>query len=416
VAGPLPIADPAPADGLLPNQAKLGAESRTFHGYVHIPFCRVRCGYCDFNTYTATELEGANQSDYAEILIQEIALSAEVMAKSHVPARKLSSVFFGGGTPTQLPAADLTRILAALSDTFGISPGAEITTEANPDTVDLEYLQQLATGGFNRISFGMQSAVDSVLKTLERTHNPANVSKAVAAAKQAGLEVSVDLIYGAPGETLDEWRESLEAALALEPDHISAYALIVEDGTKLARQIKSGQLAEPDEDLQADKYELAESMLERAGFGWYEVSNWAKLDPAASTNSHQSAHNLSYWNSQDWWGYGPGAHSHVGGVRWWNVKHPSAYGQKIKDGISPAAGRETLDDRVRLEERILLEIRIASGVSIELAKQVNQDAAKLIADFIADGLIDAASAIQGQIKLTLKGRLLADSLVRQLLG
>ncbi len=410
MAGPLPIGDPAPADGSLPAQSSIGASERTFHAYVHVPFCTVRCGYCDFNTYTASELEGAKQSDYTDILISEIKLSARVIADAGLPRRKLSTVFFGGGTPTLLPAADLVKILEALRDAFEIAPGAEVTTEANPDTVTAAYLSELHVGGFNRVSFGMQSAVPSVLATLERTHNPTNVAAGVSAAKAIGLRTSVDLIYGAPGESLDEWRESVFAAIEMQPDHISAYALIVEEGTKLARQIKSGQLEEPDEDLQADKYELADKLFTDAGFEWYEVSNWSRGANSAS------AHNISYWASQDWWGYGPGAHSHFGGVRWWNVKHPTAYAGKLAEGNSPAAGRETLSDRTRLEERILLEIRIREGLSVDLAKQVNQDASKLIAGFIADELVDAKEAIGGVLKLTLKGRLLADSVVRQLLA
>ena len=413
MAGPLPIGDPAPADGSLPAQAAVGASERSFHAYVHVPFCRVRCGYCDFNTYTATELDGAPQSDYAATLIREIQFSALVSDSASLPKRQLKSVFFGGGTPTQLPAADLVKMLTALDSAFGVESGAEVTTEANPDNVDFEYLSALKAGGFTRVSFGMQSAVPSVLKTLERTHNPENLPVVVAAAKQAGLKTSVDLIYGAPGETLGEWRTSLQAAIALDPDHISAYSLIVEEGTKLARQIKTGELPEPDEDLQADKYELADELLAAAGFDWYEVSNWAKR---SESSDNRSAHNISYWQSQDWWGYGPGAHSHIGGVRWWNVKHPSAYTGKLSQGVSPAAGRETLDERTRLEERILLEIRVATGLSIDLAKQVYSEASKLIAGFIADGLVDPGSALKGRLLLTLKGRLLADSLVRQLIA
>ena len=417
MAGPLPIGDPAPADGSLPTQSLIGANTRTLHAYVHIPFCKVRCGYCDFNTYTASELQGAKQSEYTDVLISEIRFSAEVLQKAGLPKRKLSTIFFGGGTPTLLPAADLVRILGTLRDVFEIHDAAEITTEANPDTVNVEYLRELRDGGFNRVSFGMQSAVPSVLATLERTHNPDNVALGVAAAHGLGLNTSVDLIYGAPGETLDEWRQSVEAAIALQPGHISAYALIVEDGTKLARQIKSGQLDEPDEDSQADKYELADSLLANAGYDWYEVSNWARKKTDISFGqSNESAHNISYWKSQDWWGYGPGAHSHVGGVRWWNVKHPSVYASKLASGESPAAGRETLSDRTRLEERILLEIRVNSGLSVDLAKLANPEAVKLIAGFIADGLIEAQAAIGGVLKLTLRGRLLADSLVRQLLA
>ena len=410
MAGPLPIGDPAPADGAIPNQTLVGAEDRTFHAYLHIPFCKVRCGYCDFNTYTASELDGAKQSDYADVLINEIEFSAKVIAAAGLPRRKLSTVFFGGGTPTLLPAEDLIRIFETLKNTFDLAPAAEITTEANPDTVDAEYFKKLKAAGFNRVSIGMQSAVPSVLATLERSHKPENVALAIACAKAAGLNTSLDLIYGAPGETLEQWQTSLQEAISLNPDHISAYALIVEDGTKLARQIKSGELDEPDEDLQADKYELADKLLAENSFDWYEVSNWSK------GKQNSSAHNISYWQSQDWWGYGPGAHSHFGGVRWWNVKHPTAYAGKLQKAESPAAGRETLSERVRLEERVLLEIRVSQGMAISILKQVSNNAQKLISEFIADGLIDPKSAIGGYLKLTLKGRLLADSLVRQLLA
>ncbi|MEY4436659.1 MAG: hypothetical protein RL100_123 [Actinomycetota bacterium] len=409
MAGPQPIGDPAPADGLLAAQAAADAANRTLHAYVHIPFCTVRCGYCDFNTYTASELDGAKQSDYAMVLNREIEFAAAVLANSNFVSRELATVFFGGGTPTQLPAADLVSILNKLSLSFGIQNGAEVTTEANPDSVDQAYLDALVSGGFNRLSIGMQSAVPEVLATLERTHDPKRVRAAISAAKSAGLGTSVDLIYGAPNESLKQWRTSVEEALAMEPDHISAYALIVEPGTKLARQIAKGELPEPDEDLQADKYELADELFSAAGFDWYEVSNWSKP-------GHASKHNIAYWQSQDWWGFGPGAHSHMGGTRWWNVKHPSAYSTKVNSMLSPAAGRETLDEHTRLTERILLEVRIADGLSIELAKSINPNAKNLIAGFIADGMIEAREALQGQIRLTLKGRLLADALVRALVG
>lgn len=410
MVSPLPLGDPAPIDGTIPDQAIDGSQERTLHAYLHIPFCQDRCGYCDFNTYTASELQGAKQSDYADILISEILFSAKVLENSGLPKRKLRTVFFGGGTPTLLPAEDLVRIFEALKAKFEIDPVAEITTEANPDAVDAEYLVTLKKAGFNRVSVGMQSAVPAVLSTLERTHNPLNVAKAIAAAKDIGLKTSLDLIYGAPGETMEQWQSSIEAAIALAPDHISAYALIVEEGTKLARQIKRGELEEPDEDLQADKYELADKLLEAAGYGWYEVSNWSK----GELNS--SAHNFSYWNSQDWWGYGPGAHSHFGGVRWWNVKHPTSYAAKLNLGQSPAAGRESLSPRTRLEERVLLEIRAKKGLPISLLKEVSGQAQRLVAEFIADELIDPRAAIGGKLQLTLKGRLLADSLVRQLLA
>lgn len=414
MAKSIDLGEEMPEDGTLPSSVLADANERSWHAYVHIPFCRVRCGYCDFNTYTASELgsgpDAVSQSSFADVLIAEIEFSAAVVARAGLPSRRLTSVFFGGGTPTQLPAADLVRILAALRTAYGIAAGAEVTTEANPDNVDDEYLAALAEGGFNRVSFGMQSAVPEVLATLERTHRPANVALAVASAKRAGLATSVDLIYGAPGESLEQWRTSLEAAIELQPDHISAYSLIVEDGTKLARQISSGQLPEPDEDLQADKYELAESMLTAAGFHWYEISNWAK------GAEQRSKHNLSYWNSQDWWGFGPGAHSHIGGLRWWNVKHPSAYVQRVRQSKSPAHSKETLTEQTRIEERILLEIRIREGLDIGLVKAANPNAAKVISQAIADGLLDGAAAVAGNLILTLKGRLLADALVRDLLG
>ena len=410
MSGPQPVGLALPIDGQLPDQAAIDQGKRSFHAYVHIPFCRVRCGYCDFNTYTANELRGEKQSDFAQRLLAEIALSENVLASSSILKRPMKSVFFGGGTPTMLPAADLVEILAALVATHGLIANAEVTTEANPDNVTVDYLRELKAGGFTRISLGMQSAVPSVLATLERTHNPENVASAVAAAKLVGLQTSVDLIYGAPGETLDQWRTSLAAAIELETDHISAYSLIVEDGTKLARQIKSGALIEADQDELADKYELADDMLQSAGFDWYEVSNWSRSEQTRST------HNLAYWQGQDWWGYGPGAHSHVGGVRWWNLKHPATYAQKLNLQQSPAAGHEVLDEQTRLVERVLLEIRIRDGLEISTVKLANSQAAEPISGFIANGLVEPTEALKGKIVLTRNGRLLADSMVRDLLA
>lgn len=401
----LPSGDPAPLDGSLPSSASVGLADRTFHAYLHIPFCRVRCGYCDFNTYTSNELRGVTQNSFLDNLHSEIEFS-----KSVITPREFSTVFFGGGTPTQLEPAQLVAALGKLSKEFGIVSGAEITTEANPDNVNDHYLQALADGGFTRVSIGMQSAVPSVLATLDRTHNPENVSRAVTAAKKAGLQVSVDLIYGTPGESISDWRTSVERALELGVDHISAYSLIIEPGTKLAQQIKNGKVADIDEDEQAEKYELADELFAAAGFSWYEISNWS------TSVETRSAHNLAYWRSNDWWGYGPGAHSHIDGTRWWNQKHPASYAEPLVAGLSPALAREVLDDRTRLIERVLLEIRIAEGLEIDTVKQLNPNAAKSISGFIADGMIEPKAALQGKIKLTLKGRLLADALVRDLLG
>jgi putative oxygen-independent coproporphyrinogen III oxidase len=398
----LPTGDPAPADGALPASALASATERDLGVYVHVPFCRVRCGYCDFNTYTADEIRGVKQSDYAGQALAELDLAVTVLGDA---ARPVETVFFGGGTPTLLPAAQLGMLLGGIRDRFGLAPGAEVTTEANPDSVDAAALEELAAAGFTRVSFGMQSAVPHVLATLDRTHDPERIPLVVEWARDAGLEVSLDLIYGTPGESLADWDASLELALAQHPDHLSAYALIVEPGTRLHRDIARGRIPEPDDDLQADMYDLADERLAAAGFGWYEVSNWA------TDAAHRSRHNLAYWTDQDWWGIGPGAHSHVGGVRWWNVKHPAAYAERIAAGVSPAAGRETLDDDTRQMEAILLGTRIVDGLPIEA---LEQNGRREVAPLIADGLVEGAAAIGGRIVLTRRGRLLADAVVRRL--
>ncbi|MEE6272535.1 radical SAM family heme chaperone HemW [Georgenia sp. MJ206] len=411
----LPDGEAAPDDGALPVSAAHGADARDFGVYLHVPFCTVRCGYCDFNTYTATELgAGASQASYAETALREIDLAARVLADpalgaAGMPAREVATVFVGGGTPTILPAGDLARMLAAVRDAWGLGPGAEVTTEANPDSVTPESLATLAAAGFTRVSFGMQSAVPHVLATLDRTHDPARLPDVVAWARAAGLGVSVDLIYGTPGESMADWRASLDAAVALEPDHVSAYALVVEPGTKMAAQVRRGELTMPDGDDEAAKYELAEEVLSAAGLGWYEVSNFARGP------EHASQHNRSYWRGQDWWGIGPGAHSHVGGVRWWNVKHPRAYAHRLEQGLSPAAAREVLDDGTREIERVLLGVRLAEG--LELAPgtgRVPEAQRHAVASLLAQGLVEFAPARAGRIVLTLRGRLLADAVVREL--
>ncbi|HET6825256.1 MAG TPA: radical SAM family heme chaperone HemW [Amnibacterium sp.] len=401
----LPLADPAPDDGLLPASVRDGAADRRFGVYLHVPFCRVRCGYCDFNTYTGDELRGAKRTDFAGQAIAEVRFAARVLDAAGLPARPASTVFFGGGTPTMLPVSDLAAMLAAVRDTVGLADGAEVTTEANPDSVEAADLAALAAAGFTRVSFGMQSAVPHVLAVLDRTHDPARIPLVVRWAREAGLQVSLDLIYGTPGESLDDWRASLDAAIAEQPDHVSAYALIVEEGTALARRIRSGALPGPDDDLQAEQYDLADELLEAAGYAWYEVSNWA------ASPDHRSRHNLAYWTGEDWWGVGPGAHSHVGGVRWWNVKHPAAYGARIAAGLSPAAGREVLDAESRALERVLLESRLADGMPLDrLAASGRSE----VAGLIADGLIDGRAALTGRVVLTRPGRLLADAVVRRL--
>lgn len=403
--------------------------------YVHVPFCRVRCGYCDFNTYTVGFGPGAQVGDYAPSVLAEASLAARVMAESGLPEREARTVFFGGGTPTMLDTAELAEILTGLHERIGIAPGAEVTLEANPDTVTREGLMQLADAGFTRVSFGMQSAVPAILKTLDRTHTPERVPVVVQWAKEAGLSTSVDLIYGTPGESLADWETSLRAALSYETDHISAYALVVEEGTKMGAQVARGELPTPDPDDEAAKYELADALLSEVGYAWYEISNFARAtdDDLASGRpstfyAHASAHNLAYWRDWDWWGLGPGAHSHVGRMRWWNVKNPAAYAARLRDGRSPAYAGEILDEDTRELERVMLGVRTSEG--IELAglpgtRQADEAGAALgagsvsggrVAALIADGLVDGAAALRGRAILTLRGRLLADYVTRELMG
>ena len=407
----LPDGEPAPEDGALPASAAMRSDERAFGVYLHVPFCRVRCGYCDFNTYTSAELGGgASQASYAVTAAREVALAARVLGDAGLPERVVSTVFVGGGTPTVLPAADLAAMLGAVRDAWGLADDAEVTTEANPDSVTPASLAALAAAGFTRVSFGMQSAVPHVLATLDRTHDPARVPDVVRWARDAGLRTSLDLIYGAPGESLSDWRASVEAALATGVEHVSAYALVVEPGTKMGAQVRRGELPAPDEDDQAAKYELADELFAAAGLHWYEVSNWAR------TPADACRHNLGYWRGDDWWGIGPGAHSHVGGVRWWNVKHPRAYAQRVEAGLSPAAAREVLDEPTRALERVLLEVRLADGLP---ASALSVEGRRAVAGLVADGLVDGRAAVDRadpRVLLTRRGRLLADAVVRTLVA
>jgi oxygen-independent coproporphyrinogen-3 oxidase len=407
----LPSGDPAPADGRLPETALSTLGDKGLGFYVHVPFCTVRCGYCDFNTYTATELgPGVSRQTYADQAIAEIRRARTVLGDS---PKKVDTIFFGGGTPTLLPAGDLTRIVAAIRDEFGLVDDVEVTTEANPDSVDLRYLDELRAGGFTRLSLGMQSSVPHVLAVLDRTHDPLRVPAVVEWARAAGFTsrdsggVSLDLIYGTPGETMADWERSLTDALACDPDHVSAYSLIVEDGTALARRVRRGELPMPDEEDFADKYVVADERLRARDLRWYEVSNWA------TSPEHQCRHNLLYWRGGDWWGVGPGAHSHVGGVRWWNVKPPAAYADRILAGVSPAHGRETLSEEDRRVERVMLELRLQEGMSLEV---LDDDGRRAVPGQVERGLITVETSAAGErIVLTDAGRLLADGVVRELL-
>ena len=402
--------------------------------YVHVPFCRVRCGYCDFNTYTVGFGPGAQIGDYAPSVLAEADLAARVLADAGVSGRLAQTVFFGGGTPTMLDAGELIAILDGLRERIGIAGGAEVTLEANPDTVTREDLRAFADSGFTRVSFGMQSAVPRILAILDRTHTPKRVPLVIEWAKEAGLSTSVDLIYGTPGESLADWETSVRAALSYDPDHISAYALVVEEGTKMGAQVARGELPTPDPDDEAAKYELVDELLGEAGYAWYEISNFARASAsdrasgrASTTFEHASRHNLAYWRDWDWWGLGPGAHSHVGRMRWWNVKNPGVYAGRLRAGISPAAAGEILGEEERELERVMLGLRTSEGIELDGlpgvalgheagAGCVSMPAGGRVASLIADGLIDGAAALRGRVCLTLRGRLLADYVTRELMG
>ena len=405
---------------------------RTLCAYVHVPYCLRRCGYCDFNTYSNLSL-GPGVEGYAAALLQEVGLYAPDCSGSvaesqggghksgghkvgagheggaggvgagHVGAgheggsggvgaggaggRALTSVFFGGGTPTVLPATDLVRVLRGLSETFGLTPGAEVTTEANPDTVTPQYLEALAAGGFTRVSFGMQSAIPAVLATLDRTHQQKHLVAGVRAARAQGLEVSVDLIYGTPGESLADWRASLDAALELGVDHVSCYALVIEPGTALGRALAQGEIAPVDPDDQADKYELADETLSAAGLEWYEISNWARP-------SHECCHNLAYWQNQDWYGFGPGAHSHLGSTRFWNLRHPAKWMQSLQAGHRPIDDQEIITGESARLEKLLLNLRLRQGLDLgEYAREFGVDAPAVLREaheLAGEGLLDGA--------------------------
>ncbi|MCW3008525.1 MAG: coproporphyrinogen oxidase [Solirubrobacterales bacterium] len=393
-----PDGAPAPADGALGAAARAAVGLAPLGVYVHVPFCLTRCGYCDFNTYTT-----GDRGAFVAAALAEVALAGRVLSADGPPP-PVQTVFLGGGTPTLLTPDEIGSLLEAIDARIGLSADVEITVEANPDTVDLAFLARLRAGGVTRVSFGVQSAVPHVLAVLERLHDPARALDVIAAATTLGFDgVSADLIYGTPSEGDDDWETSLAAVLATGADHVSTYGLTIEPGTKLAAQVRRGTVPQPDADVQARRYATADARLTAAGLDWYELASWTRADAA------RCRHNVGYWRSHDWWGVGPGAHSHVAGTRWWNVAHPAEYAKRLGGGGpgavgsggagSPARAREELDADARRLERVMLELRLRDGLDTALA-----DAAALDR-LVADGLIDLHG---GRAVLTLSGRQRAD--------
>lgn len=371
---------------------------RPFGLYVHVPFCITRCGYCDFNTYTPAELGGVNPDAWLTALRTELERAAVRLGGLTV-----DTVFVGGGTPSLLGGARLTTLLGMVRDHFTLAPDAEITTEANPESTWPEFFEEIREAGYTRVSLGMQSVVPRLLGVLDRVHTPNRSAAAAREALALGFEhVSLDLIYGTPGESDDDLLRSVDTAVETGVDHVSAYALVVEDGTAMARRVRSGELEAPDDDVLAHRYELVDARLSAAGMGWYEVSNWAR--PGG-----ECRHNLGYWDRGQWWGAGPGAHSHVGDLRWWNVKHPNTYGSRIADGALPVAGFEQLDDEALHTEEVLLQIRLRQGLPLARLSAAERARAE---EVVADGLLESDG---DHLVLSDRGRLLADAVVRTLL-
>ncbi|MFT3661807.1 MAG: coproporphyrinogen-III oxidase family protein [Gordonia sp. (in: high G+C Gram-positive bacteria)] len=406
---------------------------RPFGLYLHVPFCATRCGYCDFNTYTAGELgSSTSPAAWAEAVRRELDRAAELLR----PERPVETIFVGGGTPSLLGADGLADLLGAVRRSFDLAPGAEVTTESNPESTSPEFFAGLREAGYTRISLGMQSAAPHVLQILERRHTPGRALAAAREAAAAGFEhLNLDLIYGTPGETDDDLAASLDAVLSVPVDHVSAYALIVEDGTAFARKVRRGEVPMPDDDVLAARYEQINARLSEAGLTWYEVSNWARAEgdvrfPASSSTSPPAEpgdagarveasprpaprsvcrHNEAYWRSDDWWGIGPGAHSHVNGVRWWNQKHPATYSASLDAGSLPVGGFEILSDDDVHTEQVMLRLRMRSGLpTTELAPDEMRRAERAV----ADGLLRIDD---GVYVLTDPGRLLADGVIRDIL-
>ncbi|ALG85349.1 radical SAM family heme chaperone HemW [Gordonia phthalatica] len=376
--------------------------------YLHVPFCATRCGYCDFNTYTAGELgSSSSPQSWMEGVRAELDHASSLLDSG----RPVSTIFVGGGTPSLLGGDGLADLLGAVRHSFTLAPGAEVTTESNPESTSPEFFTTLREAGFTRISLGMQSAATHVLRVLERTHTPGRALDAAREAAAAGFEhLNLDLIYGTPGERDEDLDASLDAVLSVPVDHVSAYALIVEDGTRFARKVRRGEVPMPDDDVLAARYEMIDARLTAAGMSWYEVSNWARADSVGMPIPDSVCrHNEAYWRSDDWWGIGPGAHSHVNGVRWWNQKHPATYSASLAAGSLPIGGSEILSDDDRHTEAVMLRLRMRDGLA---AAELSVDERGRADDAVAKGLLVSDGE---RYVLTDAGRLLADGITRDIL-
>ena len=396
----------APHSLQLPASAVEGAESRDFGVYLHVPFCQPDCGFCDGAGVAGSEKLGVLKTRFARLIDQEVRATQKALLASGLPQRPARSVFFGGGNPTALPSRDIGYMLDGVTRGVGVTDDAEITVEAHPDTVTPDYVRALRDLGVTRISLAMHSALPHVLSTLRSTHERVHVWDAAAAAREAGLDLALDLVFGTPGESPDDWQKTLEIALAMEPDHVSAYALIPEPGTPLAQDIERGEIDAVEADVQADYYLMADTTLAEAGFEWYELNHWAR------TPDHRSRHQMGYWKSADWLGVGPGAHSHIGGVRWWNVTSVGAWAERVEDAVLPVEAQEVVDLSAQQMERIMLGVKTRDGVPLEALPGSDT----LVQQWRDQGWVEQDKCDRGRLVLTATGRLLADRLTTELVS
>ena len=390
-----PNGDIAPLDGNLEIDSNKLLD-KPFSVYIHVPYCKKRCGYCDFNTYTPNELDVNDQIEtWAIATVKEIEFAKKILKKDLV----IDTIFIGGGTPSLLTDKELSYLFDGLKANFNFAKEVEITLEANPDDINDEKITSWIDNKINRISIGMQSSSKKVLQILDRTHDISNIEKSARLLKKHGLtNFSFDLIYGTPGESMNEFQESIEFALSLYPTHLSAYSLVIEPGTKMGNELKINKIQNVNDDIAADKYLLADEILEKHGFSWYEISNW-------SLNNLYSRHNLNYWKNNNWWGFGPGAHSHIEGYRWWNLKLPNQWRERLEKKQSPAKAREVLTNEQKISEEIMLSLRLNTGLDSRKFSSASID--KLLKN-------DLIYFVGNNFVLTKKGRLLADQVFMQL--